>query len=68
MQFVGTFKGQPFALYDWKGGRELHVGGNAGLDVDGLCAAVVAQLRTVAPTPYEATEHYDGTATHGWRG
>lgn len=66
--FSGTFDGWVFTLYDWKGGRQLHIGGTARLDVDRLSAELRRLLRTVQPTDYEATSNYDDVpTTHGWR-
>jgi hypothetical protein len=33
VEFVGTCNGKPFTLYDYKGDREFHVGGNRDLDL-----------------------------------
>lgn len=68
VEFSGTFKGQPFTLYDYKGDRSLHVGGTSALDVAGLLAALRVGLGMVVPSPYSATERYDDVDghTHGW--
>ena len=68
IEFIGSFGGQTFTLYDYKGDRALHIGWD-GLDVDGLNAALVALLMTATPVPYTATERYDECdgLTHGWR-
>jgi hypothetical protein len=28
IEFYGTCNGEPFTLYDWKGGKEFHIGGD----------------------------------------
>ena len=36
VMFIGTFKGEPFTLYDYRGDRTFHIGGHDTLDVVGL--------------------------------
>lgn len=66
VEFTGTFNGQVFSLYDYKGDRELHIGGHKKLP--GLVETICAALQDVKPTPYTATEHYDTRSSHGWKG
>lgn len=69
VEFVGTFKGEPFTLYDYKGGAMIHIGGSGRLDVDGLIAELLTALAAAEPTPYTATvpSEYGGW-THGFAG
>lgn len=65
VEFMGVFAGEPFTLYDYKGGMNLHIGGHDTLDVAGLEAALEAAIRDVEPTPYQATIQYDRMAGAG---
>lgn len=52
VEVTGTFRGEPFSVYDWKGSRgQLHLGGHRSLDVLDLGPALVAALETVTPRP-----------------
>lgn len=66
VSFEGTFNGQRFTLYDYKEDREIHVGGSAWLDVDGLCDALKTALANVTPQPYAAPEFYDEKQGHSF--
>jgi hypothetical protein len=66
VEFEGTFRGDTFTLYDYKGDNALHIGGTSDLDVAALQAALVPELWTVTPAPYTATIHYAERGTHGW--
>ena len=66
VEFVGLFNGHKFSLYDYKEDREIHIGGNDELDVEGLTKALLSGLATVEPTPYQANEYYDQELGHGW--
>lgn len=68
VEFVGTFRGAVFALYDWKGDLSaLHVGGHPGFPVDEFRRTLRAALAVVEPTPYRASANYGGGLTvHGW--
>jgi len=66
VEFVGTFKGQVFTLYDYKEDFQLHIGGRDGLDVRDLIAALTDALKDVTPTPFVATLHYDSRRQYGW--
>ena len=66
VEFVGTFEGHVFTLYDYKEDREIHVGGHPELNVRGLLDALKVLLDGVPPTPYKTTEHYDERVGHSW--
>lgn len=66
VEFGGTFNGRPFTLYDYKEGRQLHIGGTSKNYIPALKQHLLEQLKTVAPTPYTATEYYDDRCTHRW--
>jgi hypothetical protein len=36
IEFIGTCNGKVFTLYDWKGGRMFHIGGNDDLNLTQL--------------------------------
>ena len=59
VEFNGSYNGAMFTLYDYKGDREIHIGGTDALDVAGLRAELDAQLLDAEPTNYVATERYD---------
>ena len=42
-QWLGTFEGETFTLYDYRGSHELHIGGRKSLNV----AALLLELRTI---------------------
>jgi hypothetical protein len=54
---MGTWRGQPFSLYDYKYDGEIHIGGSKELDVPGLSEALFAGLNGVEGTPYKAVYH-----------
>ena len=54
VHFVGTFYGQVFTLYDYKGDGQVHIGGRTRLGVERLTHALVETLYSVTPTPYRA--------------
>ena len=67
VEFTGRFNGELFTLYDYKGGRSLHVGGRDHLNVDALSAALDTALAAVPPAPYTAGFHSDEYwVSHGW--
>jgi hypothetical protein len=66
VQFVGTFNGEVFTLYDYKEDREIHIGGHPKLRVDALNEVLIAQLEAVEPAPYAAAEYYDQQEGHQW--
>ena len=68
VEFTGTYGGDVFTLYDYKGDDRLHIGGPARLDVAGLTVALIAILSAVEPTPYRAERHYDEHegSWHAW--
>lgn len=42
--FVGTFKGEPFTIYEYKGCYNFHVGGTDALDINGLLREVCQEM------------------------
>jgi|SRR5882672_4665549 len=66
VEFLGRFEGQPFALYDYKEDREIHIGGQDGLNVAGLVKELLSELEAVQPTEYSAQEYYDEKKGHAW--
>ena len=64
--FSGTFRGDPFRLYDWKGDRLLHVGGSRRFNLRGFQDALTRVLAAVEPSPYAAHEKFDRLRTYGW--
>jgi hypothetical protein len=66
VEFIGTFNGKVFTLYDYKEDRELHIGAHNQDDIRGLTAAVRDALSAVEPSPYEAREYYDKERGHRW--
>lgn len=67
VDFVGTFCGQRFTMYDYKEDREIHIGGNPGLDVASLSTALTQALSVVEPVAYKAKEYYDEKRGHSYR-
>ena len=57
IDFMGTWRGQPFTLYDYKFDECVHIGGREQLDVQGLCAELEKVLEPVVPTPYKTYVH-----------
>ena len=68
VEFGGTFDGQVFTLYDYKGDDTLHVGALDGrLDVAGLNAYLIDALTAVQPSPFTALIQYDDDRRrYGW--
>lgn len=67
VEFEGTFDGQPFTLYDYKGGSGLHVGGSDDLDLHGLLGALTTAVRAAQPVPYMAVVPQEwGGHPHHW--
>lgn len=68
VEFVGTFRGAVFTLYDWKGERGgLHIGGHPEFPVEECQRTLRAALAVVEPTPYRASADYDGgLIAHSW--
>lgn len=59
VEFEGTFQGQPFTLYDYKGDMQLHIGGRAGLQAARLIDTLTTLIIDAEPTPYTAILRYD---------
>ncbi len=66
VEFIGTFKGQTFTLYDYKEDRELHIGSATDIDVEALTAELLPLLTAATPQPYEADEYYSDCKGHSW--
>tara|TARA_R110002020_G_scaffold397276_1_gene607391 strand:- start:1345 stop:1797 length:453 start_codon:yes stop_codon:yes gene_type:complete len=68
VEFVGTYKGEAFTIYDYKGDMQLHIGGTDRLDTPSLIQHLRDTLYTCSPTPYTAQIHYDSHAgeVHEW--
>lgn len=66
VEFIGTFHGRPFTLYDYKSGGNIHIGGDHNLDVAGLRDELIEALGQVQPTPYEARLYYESRGSHRW--
>lgn len=66
VEFIGTFNGATFTLYDYKEDREIHIGGCNALKVKALAAALLPVLKAATPQPYTAAEHYDACEGHHW--
>lgn len=67
VEFVGTFNGQPFTLYDYKGDAVIHIGGFGALDVFGLTTALGVLVADAVPVSYTARLPYEyGGFFHGW--
>lgn len=69
VEFNGTFGGKVFTLYDYKGDRTIHIGGNGDLDVASLRDALRRALDGVRPSAYEAEvpRYYGGRQVHQWK-
>lgn len=60
VEFVGTFDGAVFTLYDYKGDGALHIGSHPAfdarpvVDVEALKDALIAIVRATPPSTYSA--------------
>jgi len=52
-------KTYPFSLYDWKGWKEIHLGGHSGLPAQTVMDEIIALLEKAVPKPFHARIHYD---------
>jgi len=59
VEFVGTYKGEAFTLYDYKGDHRLHIGGRGDLNLRAFILTLQDELKNVVPTPYTAKQYYD---------
>lgn len=48
----GTYDGEPFTLYDWKGDRSVHIGGSDRLNVDGLIKELLVRIMITTPKKF----------------
>lgn len=48
----GTFDGEPFSLYDWKGDRSVHIGGRDTLNADGLIKELLRLIMITTPKKF----------------
>lgn len=60
-EIVGRFRGHYFCLYDYKGGRSIHVGGAPEIEllVPLLRDALIARCATLRSIPFQAVGIYD---------
>ena len=57
---TGTYKGEVFTLYDWKGGQCIQIGGTRALDVVGFIKKLKRLLAKTEPKHFEARSAYTG--------
>jgi len=55
----GTYDGEPFTLYDWKGDRSVHIGGRDTLNADGLIKELLRLIMITVPKKFR-TKGSDG--------
>lgn len=59
---IGTYKGNTFTLYDYKGDHNIHIGGYKGkLDVSELIRILADNIKKTQPCTYEAYIKWTGT-------
>jgi len=54
----GTYKGEFFNLYDYKGDKSIHVGGGDKLDVQGLVSELKVLINKAEPKPFNCICSY----------
>lgn len=59
-ELEGTYKGEPFSLYDYKGSRGVNIGGTNKLDVKNLMKELAAVLKVTQPKPFSVKCNYTG--------
>ena len=42
--FIGTYKGEPFAIYDWKRDGFIHIGGSGALNLEELIQLITEAI------------------------
>lgn len=60
-ELLGTYKKQPFTLYDWKGDKCVHIGGNDDLDVNGLKTELLELVKNAKPKSFITNCFYNGS-------
>ena len=63
VDFHGTYEGQVFTLYDYKGDYRIHIGARSAIDLEELTKVLEEEIADAEPTPYEASSDYHGPAT-----
>lgn len=58
-EVFGTYKGEIFTLYDYKGEFDIHIGGSENLDINGLRKELDDMIMQSKSKPYNAKTHYD---------
>ena len=59
-EFIGTYDGQQYSLYDYKNDRNVHIGGGAKLNVSGLKTFLLKQLDEIKTfEPFFAADEDD---------
>lgn len=75
VEFIGSFRGETFTLYDYKEDRQLNVGSRFNIMdkpvevsfVQKLNDQLLMELERVQPVAYEAVMHYTGSNhKHRW--
>ena len=60
VEFAGTYRGEPFTLYDYKCSEDIHIGGTQNLNVGLLVLELLKILDDTAPVPFRAPQYYEG--------
>ena len=60
VDFHGTYQGQVFTLYDYKGDYCFHIGARSAIDLEELTKVLDEEIADAEPTPYEASSDYQG--------
>jgi len=55
----GTFRGEPFTLYDYKEDFDIHIGGSSNIDVHNLRKELDNLIMDTIPKEYKAKTFYD---------
>lgn len=55
---TGKYRCKPFTIYDYKGDRCFHIGGNDDLDVLGLKSELIKLIKNAAPTHFNMKSPY----------
>jgi hypothetical protein len=63
-EIKGTYQGQFFDLYDYKGDKCIHIGGGPNLDVNALLADLKKLLKAAVPKPFKCRCSYTHECYH----